>query len=92
MRLDTFSQALGGSAPFPGSFGNQAVRLQTHLLQEGAQLSGRRKEPLEPTIGNRLEVADQFEETQFAVLSGPQRGPQSWTEGIGQDNEEQAAI
>ena len=47
-----------------------------------AKDGGGLKEGLEPAVSEGLQVPDQFEKTQLALLAGPQRGPQRRTERL----------
>jgi hypothetical protein len=56
------------------------------------EFSLRLKKHLEPPIGYRLEIPDEFEQTQFAVLLSPQQGPQPRAERVIEQDEQQPAI
>jgi hypothetical protein len=65
---------------------NNPLGAETDLREPVAEGGRGGKEHLEPAVSEGLQVADQLEETQLPLLTGPQRGAQSGTEGIGQDD------
>ena len=81
-----------GGAAFAGGFGHQPFSSGTSPVQEGAECRLGPQEPLPPLVGYGLEMADEFEQTQFSVFGLPQPRLQRGAEGVVEQNEEQAAV
>ena len=90
--LKALAQPLGGGAACAGGFGHQPFRSHTSAGEEGAEVRRGLKERLEPPLGERLEMADEFEQTQFALLLAPDGRAQCGAEGVREQNEEHPAI
>lgn len=90
--LDTLAEALGGGGAFPRRLRDDPLCADTDVGEQVAKDGGGLKEGLEPAVSEGLQVTDQFEKTQLALLADPQRGPQGRTERIDKHDQEQAAI
>jgi hypothetical protein len=86
------SQGLGGSSSLSRCLGRQTLGSRTGLLQKAPQGERGLKDHLHPTICEGLKMADEFEQTQFALFLQPEVMTYLGTERIIDENEEHTTI
>jgi hypothetical protein len=89
---EIFLQSLRGCLSFSRGLGDQTFGGGTRTLQKAVQLELRLKESLHPPRSQRLEMAHEFQQTQFPFVLQPQRRSYLWTQRIIQQNEEHSPI
>jgi hypothetical protein len=90
LRGQTVAKELGGCSSFPHGFEHEPFCRGIRSTEKGAEGGSGRKEQMAPAVGQRLQVADEFEEAELSPFGEPHRRPQGGIEGEGEQNEEQA--
>ncbi len=62
LRGQTVAKELGGCSSFPHGFEHEPFCRGISSTEKGAEGGRGRKEQVEPAVGQRLQVADEFEE------------------------------
>lgn len=92
LSFEPVPELLGGGAALSRGLGDDSLCADTDVGEQVTQGEWRFKERLEPAVSESLQIADEFEKTQLALLAGPQGSSQGGTQRLGQHDQQQSSV